>query len=85
MKIIFLIFLSFSPLTLLAQKVVGFDDLKEILIKSNQEFKGAQLNQSSAEVKKGALTRSFLPKLNLEAGREQFTTGPYQNLSQPFG
>ncbi len=54
-------------------------------IEHNKEIQSLKNNLSSAESLRGKLLRSFLPKINLTYGREKYSTGPYDQVNQPFG
>lgn len=61
------------------------EDLATYVRERNGKREAAYLVSQSAESETGHFARSFLPKINLEAGGERFQTGPYSWHSQPFG
>lgn len=78
----FLIFLlsslSFSSVSLT-------EDSLQTLAAEAPSIQALKQRLISSEELKGSLTRSFYPKINLSYGRERYTTGPYFQVSQPFG
>lgn len=70
---------SQSPLEL------KFNDLPRLIQGQNKHVRGAKSFVQAASARTGYLTRSYLPKLDLVGGYETFQTGPYSQLSQPYG
>lgn len=88
LSFIFLLFLSYHAVaqeTILEPRPLTFDELKNYLETQNGEVLSSKLHQNAAENRQGFLRRKFTPTFNLEAGGEKFSTGPYNNLTQPFG
>lgn len=71
-------FTGYSQITLSEGSIEQFYD-------SNPNFESLSARVQAAEVMKGSLMRSFLPKILLSYGRERYTTGPYYWVNQPFG
>lgn len=86
MKKIFIAFLLLS-LNGHAEEIVqlDFDHLKSHLESKNGQVESSNLSYKAAANRDGFMRRKFLPTFTLEAGGENFSTGPYNNLSQPYG
>ncbi len=83
LKLIYLsLFFSFS---VAASVELQFDDLRSYLETRNGEVEASRLSVQAAENRQGYLRRKFTPTLNLEGGVENFSTGPYNDLTQPYG
>lgn len=78
---VFFLFVSFTAFG--AVKVTE-QDLANVTL-SNPEVQNLRERLQAAEELKGVLTRSFLPKLELSYGKEQYSVGPYNHVVQPFG
>lgn len=66
-------------------QVVLTEESIEQFYAGNPTFEVLSQRIKSAEVLKGSLTRSFMPKVMLSYGHERYTTGPYLNVTQPYG
>ena len=64
---------------------VEFGDIPRLVQERNQTVTGAALQVEAAQAREGALFRSFLPTVALDAGVERFQTGRYTYESQPYG
>jgi outer membrane protein len=65
--------------------VLRFEDLPRLLSERNQNVKSAILSEEAASARTGYFARSFLPRLLIEGGAENFETGIYRRLTQPYG
>lgn len=81
MKYLFFILISFNCF---AQTTIDEESL-EILLPKNPSIESINERVNAAEVLKGSLGRSFLPKILLSYGHERYTTGPYFQVNQPYG
>lgn len=79
----------FIFLFLIISSAYGTVDLTEDNIEGffqdNPEIKSLRERLEASQKLKGSLTRSFLPKVLLSYGREKYSTGPYDQVNQPFG
>lgn len=55
------------------------------MVEGNLRWRSHAEARAGAEERTGALERSFLPTLSLEAGQEQFQTGSYASRLEPYG
>ena len=81
MKYLFLFFLSsgvFAQVRLSENSISSF-------FEGNPSVESLTARVQAANQLRGTLTRSFLPKVMLSYGHERYTTGPYLNVSQPYG
>lgn len=75
-------------LALVSSQVLANESSKSALdlaLEKNLSIHSFDKAREAAESKKGFLTRSFYPTLNLELGQENFQTGPYQARTGPYG
>ena len=79
----YLIFILFSA-NCFSQTMINEQSL-EIMLPKNPTVESINERVNAAEVLKGSLGRSFLPKVLLSYGHERYTTGPYLNVNQPYG
>lgn len=82
MKYVFILFLMLTSGTWAA---TNDDFLYNQVLKNNLAVHSFDKNKEAQEVRKGYLGRSFLPKLVLEIGQENFQTGKYPTRNEPYG
>src|SRR5688572_5280131 len=82
-SLVVLLLFSFS----LAQantELLRFGILPAKVSESNKSVAGAKLRIKAAEKKSGHFGRSFLPKLKVLGGYENFKTGTFDRTTQPY-
>jgi outer membrane protein len=62
---------------------ISFNSLREFIETKNNKVAATALNAEAAIERQGFLTRSFLPKITLNAAQESFETGIYSSKTQP--
>lgn len=68
----------------LAQENLTFEDLPQLVETRNKKATAAALDLNASKMRLGYFRRSYLPKIEAAAGRERFTTGPYETMNEPF-
>lgn len=81
-----LTFITFLFLLLpcLAQETLNFEDLPQLISSRNKKATAAALDLNASQMRLGYFRRSFLPRIDAAAGRERFSTGPYETMTEPF-
>lgn len=84
MKILFFSFVFLMSSQSFSQVVLTEESIDQFY-SGNPTYEILSQRMKAAEVLKGSLTRSFMPKVLLSYGHERYTTGPYNNVNQPYG
>lgn len=68
----------------LAQETLKFEDLPQLIETRNKKATAAALDLNASKMRLGYFRRSYLPRIEAVAGRERFSTGPYETMNEPF-
>lgn len=73
-----------NPLPLLAETVsVNYDNIKTLLESRSTRLEAQRLDVDASKIREGSLTRSFFPKLEVQASQETFKKGTLSQKTQP--
>lgn len=73
-----------NPLPLLAETVsVNYDNIKTLLESRSTRLEAQRLDVDASKIREGSLTRSFFPKLEVQASQETFKKGILSQKTQP--
>lgn len=84
-KIGLILLLALSNTVFATEISLQYQDLRKLFEENNKEIKGDSYYIDAQKQRTGFLTRSYLPKVSGNAGKEKFTTGPYASVSQTYG
>lgn len=68
----------------LAQEKLNFEDLPKLIASRNKKATAAALDLNASQMRLGYFRRSFIPRIEAAAGRERFSTGPFETMNEPF-